>query len=67
MNDFKTLAVFTQIDQCLLDYAKNLFLQIGFAPFKAMVGARMAYYALVGEFTLATRSHQAERLAEIRP
>jgi AcrR family transcriptional regulator len=66
MNDSKTAAVLTQVDQRRLDYTKDLFLQVGFAPFEAMVRARMAYYALVGEFTLGTRSNQAERLAEIR-
>ncbi len=65
-NDSKILAVLAQVDQRRLNYTKNLFLQVGFAPFEAMVRARMAYYALVGEFTIGTRSNQAERLAEIR-
>ncbi|HCF30712.1 MAG TPA: TetR/AcrR family transcriptional regulator, partial [Cyanobacteria bacterium UBA11049] len=38
----------------------------GFTPFEAMVRARMVYYSLVGEFTLGTRTNQAERLAEVR-
>jgi AcrR family transcriptional regulator len=65
-NDSKIAALVTQVDQRRLDYTKDLFLQIGFAPSEAMVRARMAYYALVGEFTIGTRSDQAERLAEIR-
>ncbi len=65
-NDSKTAAVLIQVDQRRLNYTKDLFLQVGFPPFEAMVRARMAYYALVGEFTLGTRSNQAERLAEIR-
>jgi AcrR family transcriptional regulator len=39
---------------------------LGFAPFEAMVRARMAYYSLVGEFTIGIQYDQAERLAEIR-
>jgi AcrR family transcriptional regulator len=65
-SDSKIAAVLTQVDQRRLDYTKDLFLQVGFAPFEATVRARMAYYALVGEFTIGTRSDQAERLAEIR-
>lgn len=65
-NDAKIAAVLAQVDQRRLGYTKDLFLQIGFAPFEATVRARMAYYALVGEFTIGTRSDQAERLAEIR-
>ncbi len=65
-NDSKIADLLTQVDQRRLDYTKDLFLQIGFAPFEAMVRARMVYYALVGEFTIGTRSDQAERLAEIR-
>jgi AcrR family transcriptional regulator len=65
-NDSKTAAVLAQVDQRRLDYTKDLFLQVGFAPFEAMVRARMAYYVLVGEFTIGTRSDQTERLAEIR-
>lgn len=65
-NDVKIVAILAQVDQRRLDYTKDLFLQIGFAPFEAMVRARMAYYALVGEFTIGARSDQTERLAEIR-
>ena len=60
-NDSKIADLLTQVDQRRLDYTKDLFLQIGFAPSEAMVRARMAYYALVGEFTIGTRSDQAER------
>ena len=65
-SDTKILAVLARVDQRRLNYTKDLFLQVGFAPFEAMVRARMVYYALVGEFTIGTRSDQAERLAEIR-
>ncbi|NJO75569.1 MAG: TetR/AcrR family transcriptional regulator [Leptolyngbyaceae cyanobacterium RM1_406_9] len=64
--DFKITAVLAEVDQRRLNYTKDLFLQVGFAPFEAMVRARMVYYALVGEFTIGARSNQAERLAEIR-
>jgi AcrR family transcriptional regulator len=65
-HDSKIGAFLTQVDRHRLDYTKDLFLKIGFTPFEAMVRARMAYYALVGEFTIGTRSNQVERLAEIR-
>lgn len=65
-NDSKIADLLTQVDQRRLDYTKDLFLQIGFSPSEAMVRARMAYYALVGEFTIGTRSNRVERLAEIR-
>ncbi|MDY6782516.1 MAG: TetR/AcrR family transcriptional regulator [Cyanobacteriota bacterium] len=55
-----------QVDRHRLDYTMNLFLEVGFTPFEAMVRARMVYYALVGEFTIGTRTNQAERLAEIQ-
>ncbi|NES00684.1 MAG: TetR/AcrR family transcriptional regulator, partial [Symploca sp. SIO1B1] len=62
----KITTVLAQVDQRRLNYTKDLFLEVGFAPFDAMVRARMVYYALVGEFTIGTRSDQTERLAEIR-
>ncbi|NEQ66636.1 MAG: TetR/AcrR family transcriptional regulator [Symploca sp. SIO2D2] len=62
----KITTVLAQVDQRRLNYTKDLFLEVGFAPFEAMVRARMVYYALVGEFTIGTRSDQTERLAEIR-
>ena len=65
-HDAKIATLLAQVDQRRLDYTKDLFLQIGFAPAEALVRARMVYYALVGEFTIGTRSDQAERLAEIR-
>ena len=64
--DAKIITILTQVDQRRLDYTKDLFLEVGFTPFEAMVRARMVYYALVGEFTMGTRSNQAERLAEIQ-
>ncbi|NJN90614.1 MAG: TetR/AcrR family transcriptional regulator [Leptolyngbyaceae cyanobacterium SL_5_14] len=65
-NDSRVTAVLAEVDQRRLNYTKDLFLQVGFAPFEAIVRARMVYYALVGEFTIGARSNQAERLAEIR-
>lgn len=64
--DFNVAAVINQVDQRRLSYTKDLFLEVGFTPFEAMVRARMVYYSLVGEFTLGTRTNQAERLAEVR-
>lgn len=65
-NSPKIAAALADVDQRRLDYTKDLFLQVGFDPFEATVRARMAYYTLVGEFTIGTRSNHAERLAEIR-
>lgn len=65
-NDSKTAAALAQVDQRRLHYTKDLFLQVGFSPFEAMVRARMAYYSLIGEFTLGDRTDPVERLAEVR-
>lgn len=64
--DSKVAAVLEKVDKLRLGYTKDLFLAVGFTPFEAMVRARMAYYFLVGEFTLGTRTNQDERLAEVR-
>lgn len=64
--DSKIALALAEVDQRRLNYTRDLFLQIGFDPFEATVRAHMVYYALVGEFTIGTRSDQAERLAEIR-
>ncbi|MFG6099661.1 TetR/AcrR family transcriptional regulator [Leptolyngbyaceae cyanobacterium CCMR0082] len=64
--DSKITTVLVEVDQQRLEYTKDLFLEVGFEPFEAMVRARMVYYALVGEFTIGARSDHAERLAEIR-
>lgn len=65
-NDAQVAAVLGTVDERRLNYTKDLFLTIGFTPAEAMVRARMAYYALVGEFTVGTRSDQGERLFEIQ-
>jgi AcrR family transcriptional regulator len=64
-NDFRVAAILDQVDQRRFDYTKNLFLKVGFAPFEAIVRARMVYYSLVGEFVLGTQTNRAERLAEM--
>lgn len=55
-----------QVDQSRLAYTKDLFLKVGFTPLEATVRAQLAYYSLVGEFTIGTISNQAKRLAEVR-
>lgn len=65
-HDSETAAVLKEVDQRRLDYTYRLFLDVGFDPFDARVRARMVYYALVGEFTIGTRSDRAERLEEIQ-
>lgn len=64
--DSQVAAITSKVDQRRLNYTKDLFLEVGFKPFEAMVRGRMAYYSLIGEFTIGTRINQAERLAEIR-
>ncbi|WP_446876838.1 TetR/AcrR family transcriptional regulator [Phormidesmis sp. 146-33] len=64
-NDSRIAAILAQVDQRRLDYTKNLFLEVGFAPFEATVRARMVYYALIGELVLGIQANRAERLAEM--
>jgi AcrR family transcriptional regulator len=63
-NDPKIAAVLAQVDRQRLDYTKNLFLAIGFSEPEALVRARLAYYSLVGEFTIGVSTNPADRLAE---
>ncbi|MGL5079436.1 MAG: TetR/AcrR family transcriptional regulator [Waterburya sp.] len=65
-NDPKVAALIAQVDRQRLNYTKDLFLEIGFSEAEALVRARLAYYSLVGEFTIGVRTNQADRLAEIR-
>jgi AcrR family transcriptional regulator len=65
-NDPKVAAVLAQVDRQRLDYTKSLFLAIGFSETEALVRARLAYYSLIGEFTIGVRTNQADRLAEVQ-
>ena len=65
-NDSKAATILAKVDQRRLDYTRDLFLEVGFTPFEAIVRARMAYYSLIGEFIVGTRTNQDERLAEVR-
>jgi orotate phosphoribosyltransferase len=65
-NDAKVATLIAQVDRQRLDYTKNLFLEIGFSEAEALVRARLAYYSLVGEFTIGVKTNQGDRLAEIR-
>ncbi|MBW4550669.1 MAG: TetR/AcrR family transcriptional regulator [Aphanocapsa sp. GSE-SYN-MK-11-07L] len=62
----KVAAMIAQVDQRRLDYTRDLFLRVGFTPSEAIVRARLAYYSLVGEFTIGTRTDRNERLTEVR-
>jgi AcrR family transcriptional regulator len=64
--DVKIAAVVAEIDRRRLDYTRDMFLQIGFTPFEAIVRARLVYYALIGEFMIGTERDLADRLAGIR-
>ena len=65
-SDQKVAELIAQVDQQRLNYTKGLFLDIGFSEAEAMVRARLAYYALVGELTIGIDPNQSNRLAEIR-
>jgi AcrR family transcriptional regulator len=65
-HDPKVAALIAQVDRQRLKYTEHLFLEIGFSEAEALVRARLAYYSLVGEFTIGIRGNQTERLAEIR-
>jgi AcrR family transcriptional regulator len=65
-NNAKTADILARVDRQRLEYTKDLFLQIGFTQLEAKVRAQMAYYSLVGEFTVGTRPDRVERLAEVR-
>lgn len=62
----KVAELVAHVDQQRLNYTKALFLKIGFSNAEAMVRARLAYYALVGELTIGIDPHQVNRQAEIR-
>jgi len=64
--DPEVAALMAQIDQQRLHYTKDLFIEIGFSESEALVRARLAYYSLVGEFTIGVKTNQAARLDEIR-
>jgi AcrR family transcriptional regulator len=64
--DVKIAAVVGEVDRRRLDYTRDMFLQIGFTPFEAIVRARLVYYALIGEFMIGTERDLADRLAGIR-
>jgi orotate phosphoribosyltransferase len=65
-HDAKVAAIIAQVDRQRLEYTKNLFLEIGFSEAEALARARLAYYSLVGEFTIGVQPNQGDRLAEIR-
>ncbi|MBE9029305.1 TetR/AcrR family transcriptional regulator [filamentous cyanobacterium LEGE 11480] len=64
-SDPKVAEQIAHIDEQRLNYTKSLFLKIGFSETEAMVRARLAYYALIGELTIGVVPNQADRLAEI--
>jgi AcrR family transcriptional regulator len=64
--DAAIATIVAEVDQRRLDYTRDMFLQIGFTPFEAIVRARLVYYALIGGFTIGTPPDLADRLAEIR-
>jgi AcrR family transcriptional regulator len=64
--DVKIAEALAQVDQRRLDYTRDLFIEVGFESWEAVVRARMIYYSLVGESTLGIKRDRAERLAEVR-
>ena len=65
-HDPTVAALIAQVDQQRLNYTKALFLDIGFSEVEALARARLAYYSLVGEFTIGVQTNQTDRLAAIR-
>lgn len=65
-NDLKVAAVLAKVDQTRLEYTRDLFLELGFTPLEAQVRARLAYYSLVGEYTIGTHRDLVDRLTEVR-
>ena len=65
-HDPTVAALIAKVDQQRLNYTKALFLDIGFSEVEALARARLAYYSLVGEFTIGVQTNQTDRLAAIR-
>jgi AcrR family transcriptional regulator len=72
-NDEKIAEILSQVDQRRINYTRDLFVEVGFAPFEAVVRARMIYFFLIGESIVGIRGdretfqrNRAERLVEIR-
>lgn len=66
ISDAMPAEVVESVDQRRLNYTTNLFVAVGFAPFEALVRARLVYYALVAEFMLGNdRGKGADRLKEM--
>jgi AcrR family transcriptional regulator len=72
-NDEKIAELLHQVDQRRINYTRDLFIEVGFTPFEALVRARMIYYFLIGESIVgigqdgdAFQRNRAERLSEIR-
>jgi AcrR family transcriptional regulator len=61
-NDIKAATIIDRVNALRLKYTKDLFLKIGFTPTEAKVRAQMAYYSLIGEFTIGIKGDRTERL-----
>ncbi|MBD1835263.1 TetR/AcrR family transcriptional regulator [Cyanobacteria bacterium FACHB-472] len=65
-SDPKAAVILAQVDRHRLNYTRDLFLQVGFTSFEAIVRARMAYYSLIGSFAVGFQIDRVERLTEAR-
>lgn len=65
-NDAKVSEVIACVDQQRLSYLQTLFLQLGFSEIDAKVRAQIAYSIRLSWFVMASSSHSADRLTEIR-
>jgi AcrR family transcriptional regulator len=63
--DDRVAQMLAKVDRERLDYTKSLFVAIGFSETEAIVRARLAYYSLVGEFTIGVTTDRAFRLEEM--
>ncbi|GAB4380740.1 MAG: TetR/AcrR family transcriptional regulator [Elainellaceae cyanobacterium] len=66
MKDEKAAAALAEIDQRRLNYAENLFQQLGFSRVDAKIRARIAYSVKLSWSTMPLPSNQMERLKEMQ-
>jgi AcrR family transcriptional regulator len=64
--DSQVATVLAKVDRERLEYTTSLFIDIGFSATEALVRARLAYYSLVGEFTIGATTNRTEWLAEVQ-
>lgn len=64
--DERTAAALVEVDQRRLNYAQNLFQQLGFSRTDAKIRARIAYSVKLSWSTMPLTSNQTKRLKEMQ-